>query len=396
MISVKEAKELVEKKSSRSKSITMRTKDALGFVLAEDLFSPIDSPPFHQSAMDGYAFCFADIESQSTLILQGTIQAGDTQRYQLEVGYCFRIFTGAPLPMNADTVIMQEHIAINGDKISLLQIPTQGQNVRLQGSQTKIGERILEKGKLMNAGIIGYVISLGIHTMQVYAKAKVSILVTGKELVQAGEDLQFGQIYESNSSMLAALLDEVGITPQEIKFVDDDLQASTQSISNVLKHCDVLLISGGISVGDYDFVQAALEANKVEKIFYKVKQKPGKPLYFGSKGNKLVFALPGNPAAVLTCFYEYVVLCLSILGGMDFQGNRKLMLPLLNTYNKKGELTHFLKGKIQEQGVLILDGQESYKLQAFTEADCLVLIEDNINNCHVGDVVEVHSFARSW
>lgn len=396
MISVQEAGNLIEKYSFHCEIIDRNCKDALGFVLAEDLVSPIDSPPFHQSAMDGYAFRHEDLNSENTLVLQGIIQAGDTQHYQLEHGKCFRIFTGAPLPLHTDTVIMQEHTEINNDLVTISQIPTQGLNVRLQGSQICAGNLIIEKGKLLNAAIIGYLISSGIQTIKVYAKPKISILVTGKELIQVGNALQFGQIYESNSSMLQAALQEGNLNAASIEFVDDDLDLTKKCIANSLKACDVLLLSGGISVGDFDYVQAALEANGVECIFYKVKQKPGKPLYFGKKDKKLIFALPGNPAAVITCFYEYVIPCLRKLRGMKFQPNNKIQLPVRNSYFRKGELTHFLKAKIVDNGVLILEGQESYKLQAFTEADSLVMLPSNINACEINDVVDVHLFKDYW
>lgn len=396
MISVQEAKDLIEVNSFHCEIIDKDCKEALGFVLAEDLVSPIDSPPFHQSAMDGYAFRYDDLNSENTLVLQGIIQAGDTHHYQLERGKCFRIFTGAPLPLHADTVIMQEHTELNINVLSLLQIPAKALNVRLQGSQIRAGNLIIEKGKLLNAGIIGFLISSGIQKIKVYAKPKVSILITGKELVQVGNALQFGQIYESNSSMLQAALQEGNLNASSIEFVDDDLNATKKGIANLLASCDVLLISGGISVGDFDYVQAALEANGVECIFYKVKQKPGKPLYFGKKDKQLIFALPGNPAAVLTCFYEYVVPCLRMFRGMKPKPNNILQLPLITAYHKKGELTHFLKAKMVEDGVILLDGQESYKLQAFTEADCLVIVPSEINNCKVADEVEVHVFKNCW
>lgn len=397
MISVEQAKQLIAEHIQHGQVETRLLKDSVGYIVASSIYSPISSPPFAQSAMDGYAFCYDDLQFSNQFAIQGIIQAGDTQKYKLERGKCFRIFTGAPIPLYADTVIMQEHCVVNEHFIEFDNNKvTQYANVRPEGSQIQIGEHVVKKEVQLTPGIIGYLASLGINQVEVYAKPIVSLLITGNELQMAGEKLKFGQIYESNSIMLQAALKEGGIEVNKILFAKDTLEDTEQSIGDALLDSDFLLITGGISVGDYDFVHQALDKNQIAKVFYKLKQKPGKPLYFGKKENTYVFALPGNPSSVLTCFYEYVILAIRKFCGRNLILNSRNMQPLLHDYAKKGELTHYLKGHATPEGVSILGAQESYKLNSFTEANCLVMIESERNDLKKGELVEVHFLKELW
>jgi molybdopterin molybdotransferase len=269
-------------------------------------------------------------------------------------------------------------------------------NVRPMGSQVHAGEQVLAKEVEITSGIIGYLASLGIREVAVYAKPKVSLLITGNELVGTGKELKFGQIYESNSSMLQAALKEGGIEVQNILFAKDTLEDTVQSIGEAIDNTNFLLITGGISVGDYDFVQQALDLHRVKKVFYKLKQKPGKPLYFGIKDKTYVFALPGNPSSVLTCFYEYVIPAIRKFCGRNAMQTSRNTRALLHDYTKKGDLTHFLKALSTTTGVTILGAQESYKLNSFTEANCLVMIESDRNELKKGELVEVHFLKELW
>jgi molybdopterin molybdotransferase len=397
MISVEEAKQIIEHSIQIGKVERRSLASSVGYIVAKSVKSPMSSPPFAQSAMDGYAFCFSDLQSTNQFELQGVIQAGETREFVLEKGKCFRIFTGAPVPVQADTVIMQEHCKVIGDKIffenkELLA----GANVRLLGSQVQAGEEFLREGVQLTPGIIGYLATLGLKDIDVYTKPRVNLLITGSELVRVGEELKFGQIYESNSIMLQTALLEGGIEVSKILYAKDELNESTHRVAEALLDADFVLITGGISVGDYDFVQKALEQNGVEKIFYKLKQKPGKPLYFGRKENTFVFALPGNPSSVLTCFYEYVIPALRKFCGRDFRQSSRSMRPLMHEYSKKGEFTHYLKAFATSEGVTILGAQESYKLNSFTEANCLVMLEGERNELKKGELVEVHFLNELW
>jgi molybdopterin molybdotransferase len=392
MISVDEAKQLVQQHTKPGNTIVLDLYDTCGYAAAKEISSPIDFPSFRQSAMDGYAFRFDDLKETSTLFVEQEIQAGNNiENIRLKKGEAIRIFTGAQLPDEADTVVMQEHVERNGNEIRILNTNlTKRSNIRPVASQTKAGDCILQKGKPITAGAAGLLAGLGMSKMEVIEKPRCVILTTGKELVKPGSPLQEGQIYESNSFALVMALKQLHIEANEILWVDDDEEKTSKSIEQALDKADILLITGGVSVGEYDFVSQALATNDVLEIFHTVRQKPGKPLYFGTKGNKSIFGLPGNPGSVLTCFYEYVVACLRTKMGFTETDLLTLRLPLLHDFEKKAGLTHFLKGKIKTDGVEVLDHQESYKMSAFAEADCLIAVDEEISMIRMGEWVFVH------
>ena len=392
MISVAQAKHLIDQNTSFTQTSVVDLYQAYGLANANDIPSPIDFPSFRQSAMDGYAIRFEDWNQINTFFVEQEIQAGNNaENICLNKGEAIRIFTGAHIPDDADTVVMQEHCTRIENHIQITNTNlTQGINVRDIGSQTKKGELVLTKGSTINAGTAGLLAGLGIHQIEVFQKPSCIILTTGKELKKPGDELMNGQIYESNSYALYHGLTQLQINQIEIVSVDDDLDSISKAIHQALHQADILLITGGVSVGDYDFVAEALENNQVEKIFHRVTQKPGKPLYFGKKNNKIIFGLPGNPGSVLTCFYQYVIPCIRKMMGHRSTENRSIQLPLLNSLNKKKGLTHFIKGKFNAEGVEVLDHQESYKLTAFAEANCLIQIDEEIESVNIGELVKVH------
>ncbi|HOZ51197.1 MAG TPA: molybdopterin molybdotransferase MoeA [Chitinophagaceae bacterium] len=392
MISVAQAKHLIDQNTSFTQTIVVDLYQANGYAIANNILSPIDFPSFRQSAMDGYAIRFEDWNQINTFFVEQEIQAGNNaENINLNKGEAIRIFTGAHIPDDADTVVMQEHCTRIENQIQITNPDLkQGNNIRDIGSQTKKGELVLTKGSTIHAGTAGLLAGLGIHQIEVFQKPSCIILTTGKELKKPGDELINGQIYESNSYALYHGLTQLQINQIEIVSVDDDLDSITKAIHQALHQADILLITGGVSVGDYDFVAEALENNQVEKIFHRVKQKPGKPLYFGKKNNKIIFGLPGNPGSVLTCFYQYVIPCIHKMMGHRSTENRSIQLPLLNPLNKKKGLTHFIKGKFNTDGVEVLDHQESYKLTAFAEANCLIQIDEEIEHVNIGEFVKVH------
>ncbi|HAV24883.1 MAG TPA: molybdopterin molybdenumtransferase MoeA, partial [Bacteroidetes bacterium] len=304
MISVSQALEQIDKHCFTNKTATKRVQKTMGMVLAADVLSPIFMPPFRQSSMDGYAILHGGSEAYKVI---GEVQAGNAENTPLKAGEAVRIFTGARVPDAADTVVMQEHVTREGDYITVDKMPNKNANVRPLGEQIATGDVALEKGTLLNEASIAFLAGLGIGKVTVYKAPKVSILVTGNELQQLGNKLKEGQVYESNSISLKLALNRIGVKKVKIYSVEDDLKSTTKAVEKCLKKSDLVLISGGISVGDYDFVKQALENNEVEEIFYKVNQRPGKPLWFGLKGDTNVYALPGNPASSLSCFYLYVL-----------------------------------------------------------------------------------------
>lgn len=390
MISVDEAKQLIKDNVEVSPSIKLALKDAVGFVLAEEVYSKIDFPPFNQSNVDGYAIAFKDANEQ--LIINGISAAGNNENIKLSSKHAMRIFTGAPVPENADTVVMQEKVIVENDILTIEDDKLQqGLNFRAKGKDIKQGSLALHKDELLTAGAVGFLTALGLTEVNVYAKPSVSIIITGNELQQPGKNLQYGQVYEANSFMLKAALNQLHFNDVEVYHVDDNLERLTSTLNNALNKTDVVLLCGGVSVGDYDFVLRASMNCDVEKIFHKVKQRPGKPLYFGKKEKKLVFGLPGNPSSVLTCFYEYVVDALGMI--MKKKSFIKIAKAVLqNEYTKIDGLTFFLKGWLENDAVTALDAQESYRLSSYAMANCLIELDENRIIYKAGEEVEVHIF----
>ena len=389
MIQVDQALAIVAANSSKMPVKKIKVAKALGYVLAETIYSPIDMPPFRQSAMDGYAFIHSDLTS---LAVVGTSQAGDYSNSILEKNEAIRIFTGAYIPDAADTVVMQEHVTVKGDSITIDKVPAVTTNVRNKGEQIEKGAVVLEKNTVISAAAVGFLAGLGIVTVKVYSKPKVGIIVTGNELVAVGKKLPKGKIYESNAVMLAAALKSVGINKPVIFKVKDSLKATAKVIESCLTQFDVILISGGISVGDYDFVKEALVQNGVEELFYKINQKPGKPLFFGKKEDKLVFALPGNPASSLTCFYVYVLAALKKRLGLTNIHLPKMSRKISAAYNNTTGKTLFLKGFYSDHDVRVLESQSSAMLNTFSTANCFITIPNDVTAVAANEEVTIIPF----
>ncbi|WP_439489347.1 molybdopterin molybdotransferase MoeA [Algoriphagus sp.] len=370
MISVSEALDLIKAHVAKLPAVKMPLRDSYGCFLAEDLVAPISLPPFRQSAMDGYAFRSG---GDVALEIIGECKAGDTGSFELEVGHAVRIFTGAPVPDSADTVVMQEHVQAENGRITIQTMPEKGTNVREIGEQIQAGEHVLSASTKINDSIIGFLASFGITEVLVFNKPKITLIVTGNELQEPGTPLKPGAIYESNAIMLESALKSRGYGSVRILKVQDDLESTIKVVAQGLES-DMLLISGGISVGDYDFVNESLQANGVREIFYKVNQKPGKPIWFGKKEEKLVFALPGNPASSLTCFLIYALSALKIMTGnpdfdLDFQTGRLKH----RTFNKFGKTLFILGSEIKGE-LEIYPKQASSMLISYALGNALVLV----------------------
>ncbi len=361
-----------------------------GRMLSRSLDSPVDMPPFDNSAMDGYALAWSDPLPSSWKVI-GEIPAGSWPTQTVGPGQAMRIFTGAPIPPGADTVIQQEWIEANGDTIRMTSgILKQGANIRGKATQIRNGEEALGVRTLMTPGAIGFLANLGLPTVPVYRRPVVDILVTGSELVKPGQDLPPGHIYESNSHTLIAALLAEGITPRQVSHVRDDLDTFRDQFQEAVKGADMILITGGISVGDHDIVRQVFEEGGVHPHFYKVKQRPGKPLFFGQTGSTLVFALPGNPASVTSCFYQYVYPGLRKMQGFPSVFLESVRLPLKADFTKKAGLTFFLKALVEDGGVMPLSGQLSYIMRSFAPANAVIMLEEDRTEYKVGEIVDVH------
>lgn len=390
MITVTEAKEIIQKQVFNEKIVKTAVFEAVNKVLAEDVYALVDIPAFDQSSMDGYAFAFNEgIQNQPLKVVE-EVPAGKQERLRIDDGTAARIFTGAALPQDADTVVMQELATLNGVELTVLDKNlVKGQNVRVRGAEIAEGELALKKGSYLSPAAIGFLSAIGIVEVTTFASPVVSIIITGDELQMPGEKLLHGQVYEASSSMLRAALFQMGISDVIIYHAKDTLADTTTVLDKALASSDLVLLTGGVSVGDYDFVVKAAELCGIEQLFHRLKQRPGKPLFFGRKGDKPVFGLPGNPSSVLTCFYEYAWTVLRRLAGQE-EKLRCLKAPLSSSYTKTNQLTHFLKGIYKGGKVDILAGQESFRLRSFAEANCLVVLGEEMKSYERDELVEIH------
>lgn len=389
-IQVSDARKLIRESIKTPDPVKVSINAAAGLILAEDIFSLTDVPPFNQSSMDGYAINYQGWKKKETLKIAGMAQAGLAGLDPIQSDEARRIFTGAVVPQGSDTVVMQEKVDVLDGKLIIkdnnLAI---GQNVRIQGSEAKKGEIALEKGHLLNPTAIGFLAGLGIHELMVYPAPTISIILTGNELQQPGLALNYGQVYESNSYALNAAIREAGILNVDVFSAEDDLKILIEVLAIALQNSNLVLLTGGVSVGDYDFVIRAAEANGVEQVFHKIKQKPGKPIYFGKKGEKYVFGLPGNPASVLTCFYEYVYPAMGLLGNKQKE-MIKINAVLESDIKKPAGMTHFLKAYYNGKTVKELKAQESFRLSSFAKSNCLIELEAEQSEFKAGEEVEIH------
>ena len=367
------------------KMLEVNLNDGLDYVLAKDVISEVDMPPFRQSAMDGYALHIGD---DATYTIVGEVKAGDNENPILHKGEAVRIFTGAPVPITANTVVMQEKVTVDGNKITIEESLKINTNIRPKGEQIEAGGIALNKGTNIRGVHIGFLASLGVTKITVCEKPSIAIVVTGNELVSPGSKLTYGEIYESNGAMLTAVLNELGYRNTSVILIKDDYDKTKKVLKETLVNHDVIIVTGGVSVGDYDFVGKAFNVIGVQEIFYKVKQKPGKPLFFGKKEGTSIFGLPGNPAAALICFYIYVYPLLKKYEGAEHMSLPSISLPLLSDYNVKGTQAQFLKARIEGAGVTILGGQSSAMVRAFGDANALVCLPRNSTEIKKGQNVK--------
>jgi molybdopterin molybdotransferase len=392
MISVEEAWKIVNDRTLVLGAEPVALTSAVGRILAESIDAPISLPPFRQSAMDGYAVMREDLqENGNELKVVDEVPAGSTVQKQLHRGEAMRIFTGAPVPEGADFVVMQEYVNRSANTIVVTEKGAKtGANIRKVGEELMAGTLALPKGHELTAASCGFLSALGVTTVQCVRQPVVTILVTGDELVEPGTSLRYGQIYESNGTTLKVALAQMGITKVLVRRLADHYETTKSQLQSAVSEADVVLVSGGISVGDYDFVGKALEELKAKQFIYKIKQKPGKPMYFGQLQSAAVFGLPGNPASMLSCFFEYVYPVLRKMGGHGKPELQRVKRYLKSAFSAKNDRALFLKAQVTEKEVELLEGQGSFMMQSFAQANALVYLPAGSGPKSAGDEVEVH------
>ena len=356
-------------------------RESLGLVLAENLFSPEPFPVFDNSAVDGYAVVSGPVKKKekSQLKVVGEIRAGEFFKESLKPGEALRIFTGAPVPKGADAVVMQEHVARVNGTLSLLNRPKPKENIRFRGEDFSKGKLLIRKGTLLEPAHLALLRAVGREEAPVYPLPTVSILATGSELLREGEPVTLGKIRDSNSILLEALVKKTGGIPQRLPSVGDEPGEIRSAIRKGLKE-NLLLISGGVSVGKYDFVKGILRKEGVREIFWKVNIKPGKPLFFGKKRGTLVFGLPGNPVSVFVTFEEFVKPALLKMRKRPLM--RKEIKGYLTDSFRNGPRLHFVRvrsvPKKKRYAITPLKGQGSHMIGTLAQANSLLRVEPNV------------------
>jgi len=391
-ITFEKARELLRENLFLLDSLEVPVRDALSYILAEDIFSPIDLPPFSNSAMDGYALRYQKSSEKPTtfVLLKHEMRPGEFKGINLAPGEAIRVFTGSPIPSNTDAVVMKEFTEVKGNLLWVKKEIKKGENIRLKGEEIKKGQNVLKKGTYLGPAHIAFLSMMGISNVVVTRKPRVYVIVTGDEIMEPGRELLPGKVYDANSFSLHSLLIEAGLKEVKVRRVRDNFDEIRKEFYKAIEFADIILFSGGISAGEYDFVKDLMKKEKVKTVFYKVRQKPGKPIYFGVKHKKLVFALPGNPASIIVCFYEYVYPAIRRLSGFKeiFLSEKKKVL--LKEIKKKTDKLWFLKGKIREEGVLPLDFQQSHMLSSFAKADALIVAPRRRKLITKGERIRVH------
>lgn len=373
-------------------------RSALGRVLVEDIRSNINVPPHANSAMDGYAVNSADFPESGTreLTVIGTAWAGQPFAGSVTRGQCVRIMTGAMLPDGTDSVVIQERVERDGDVIRFGTGNKPGQNVRQPGEDLAVGQVVLEAGKKLIPADIGLLASLGVAEVKVRRRLRVAFFSTGDELRSIGEPLEAGQIYDSNRYTLYGMLTRLGVDLIDMGVVRDRREDVQQAFTDAAAIADAIITSGGVSVGEADFVKETLETVG-EVNFWKIAMKPGRPLAFGKVGNAMFFGLPGNPVSVMVTFYQFVQPALQRMMGQTQAAPIRFRVPCLSRLKKMPGRVEFQRGILETdaQGHMVVRStgeQGSGILSSMSRANCFIILPMECGNVEPGTTVDVQPF----
>ncbi|HEX4762931.1 MAG TPA: gephyrin-like molybdotransferase Glp [Usitatibacter sp.] len=377
-------------------TLRVPVRSALGRVLAEDILSPVDVPSHRNSAMDGWAMRGADLaaDRESTLQEIGVSFAGKPFGGKVAAGQCVRIMTGGVVPEGADTVVMQERAKAQGKSIAFAPGAKTGQNVREAGEDLKRGSVALTRGRIVRPAQLGLIASLGIGEVAVYRPLRVAFFSTGDELKGIGTPLGEGEIYDSNRYTIHGMLTRLGCEVLDMGVVRDDPEALERAFADAAANADVVITSGGVSVGEADFVKGML-GKLGEVVFWKIAMKPGRPLAYGKIGGAHFFGLPGNPVSVMVTFYQFVREALLVLAGADPVEPVPTFTATCSTRLKKAPgRTEFQRGILTRgaDGALSVrptGEQGSGILKSMSDANCFIILGDSTGNVEPGTAVEV-------
>ena len=379
--------------------------DALGRVLGEDIVAPRDNPPWNNSAMDGFAVRWEDIKKEheitkpAELTIVEDVQAGQVATKSVGSGEAIRIMTGAPIPDGADTVVRVEFTEPSETSVRIFQPEPQGANIRPKGEDVKEGECIIPQGTQLRPAEIGMLAILAKSFVLVHQRPRVAILSTGDELADLDEKFDENKIVNSNSYGIAAAVQEAGGIPVLLGIAKDTPQSLKAKISQGLG-CDIVVLSGGVSMGDYDFTKVVFAELGADMHFWKLAIRPGQPLAFGKIQDKLAFGLPGNPVSSMVTFEQLVRLAVMKMGG-----RRRLVRPVVQAefqekFSKRPDRRHFLRGILEQKNgkltVRTTGPQGSGILTSMVKANGLIDIPEEVEKIHPGDTVQVQVLSENF
>ncbi|MBI6058404.1 molybdopterin molybdotransferase MoeA [Clostridium perfringens] len=399
-IALEEALEILNKNTKALKSEVVSIKDSLKRVLYGDVKSKINNPPFNKSVFDGYAFKSEDSKGTSKenpieLKIVDEIFAGMWPEIEIKHGEAIRIMTGAPIPMGADCVLKQEETERHGDLVKIFKEMKSYENISFMGEDIKIGETLIKKGKRLDYADLGIMASSGISEVLVYKKPRVSIISTGDEVCDINSTLKPGKIYDSNLYSLSARIEELGYNVLSMEHVGDNILKIGEAIEKAFEKSDIVFTTGGASVGEKDLMQKVSESIGFEKLFWKIKIKPGSAVVCSKKEEKILISLSGNPNAALTTFELLGKPVLKKLEGEEENINIKREKGvLMDSFNKKSPQRRFLRGNViyDQKGAKVYITQIKSGngiLSSLLNANCLIEIEKGNEGLNRGEVVNI-------
>lgn len=365
---------------------------SLNYILGENIHSKDTIPPFDKSAMDGYAVRSDDSNSYTTLKIKGIIKAGDYYSEELKAGEALKIMTGAALPPGADAVIEVEKVKVDGENLFLSSFPPKWNNVIRRGEEISIGDLAIAAGKIIRPPEIGFLASLGYANVAVYKKPTIAMLITGDELVDIHEELTEGKIRNCNEYSLNALIQNIGAKPLSLGMIPDDKTIIREKMIHAFNNADIVISSGGASVGDYDFIETVLKEIGADIKFTKVSIKPGKPITFATYNNKLFFGVPGNPLSLITIFEEFIRPCILKMSGSNHFFNKEMSIVIGNSFKVKKRRTKYVYVDIRkEEGQPVaynFGPQSSNYLRTIVNSNGVVIVPEGIEELSKGMVLK--------
>jgi len=387
-----------------TETLILPITQALNYVLAQDIASPLNVPNHDNSAMDGYAFALESLSqadastTNRTLTLVGRSMAGAPFQGECKLGECIRIMTGAKMPSCCDSVEMQENVQAEADSITFPESKDLGSHVRKAGEDIQLGQHVLAQGQQLSAVDVGILASLGVSEVQVFRKLKVALIATGDELKLPGQALNSGDIYESNSFVLRAMLDKLHIEVIDFGIIEDDFEAIKAAFVSADNQADAVISSGGVSVGDADYTKTVLD-DLGEIGFWKIAMKPGKPFAFGKLPHSVFFGLPGNPVSALVTFHQLAIVALTKMQNAQALKRTTLQVKCGHDLKKSPGRMDFQRGvlSVNDAGENVVEStgsQGSGILSSLARANCFIILASEQGRVTAGEMVAVQLFDR--